>query len=90
MKLGLFVALVISTFSFDALAEEYRPQPLERAPEGEVECSWSKLTKEEYDECLQRKRFFNGMSTEEKQQYNAAVDKRILEQRIRRLERRAF
>lgn len=77
---------VILFVSVVSAQEAYTPDPLEAAPEGSVQCSWSKLKRDEYQTCLKRKRFFDAMKPEEKEEYNKGVEKRRLEQRVRQLE----
>lgn len=69
-----------------AADSKFQPDPLEVAPEGSIQCSWSKLKRDEYQNCLDKKRFFDGMKPEEKEKYNEEVEKRLTEERIRQLE----
>ena len=87
MRNLLFILFL--AFSSDyAAAQNYEPDPLEAAPDGAIDCSWSDMKKEEYQECLKKKQYFAKMNPEEKAAYNADVKDRQLEERVRRLERR--
>jgi hypothetical protein len=87
----LFTIILISFQLPNAAAEEYRPDELELAPLGaELECSWSKMNAQEYSECQKKRDFFKKMPENERKEWNAKVEKRILEQRMRRLERRVY
>jgi hypothetical protein len=68
-------------------AAEYKPGELELAPEGKIECSWSKLKNKEYALCQERKKFFGKMTEEERKKYNEGVLKRRTERRLQRIER---
>ena len=56
--------------------QKFQPDPLEFAPEPPIQCSWSQMKSEEFKTCLERKRFFEKMSAEEKKQFNAEVETR--------------
>lgn len=89
MSKKVLIALSVLFASNVASAESgYTPDPLEEAPEGKVECSWSSMKKDEYEECMKRRSFFEKMSAEEKAEYNKDVSKRRTEERLRSLERR--
>ena len=66
----------------------YEPDPLEPAPDGQVECSWSSMKKDEYQECLKKRDFFSRMKPEDKEAYNKEVTERQIEARLESLERR--
>ena len=83
------VILVVLVFPLFAQAQGYEPGPFERAPAGEVQCSWSTMKHQEYQQCLSRRRHFGAMSDEEKKLHNEEVDKRVTEQRLQNLERRS-
>jgi hypothetical protein len=82
-----YTATVFTATPLFAADSKYQPDPLEPAPEGSVQCSWSKMQRDEYQNCLGKKRFFDGMKPEEKEKYNKEVEKRQTEERIRQLER---
>ncbi|MCC6953203.1 MAG: hypothetical protein IT290_03715 [Deltaproteobacteria bacterium] len=82
---GVFASfpLVVSGAGPEALLD-----PLETVPlEGEPECPWSKLNAQELKACQQRKQELSQMSKEERMKWNEEVQKRLLERRLRRIER---
>lgn len=68
-------ALVSS--SSPALADSKKANfELEKAPDQDVECDWSKMTGLQFSECKKRKNYFKGMSGAEKEQHNKDVERR--------------
>ena len=85
--LGAALTVLLTAGSI-AAQDKFVPDPLEPAPEDKVECDWSKLKKEEYAVCQDKKAFFAKMSPEEKKAYNERVRKDRIEARLNDLERR--
>ncbi len=83
-----FLLASLLIFPAAAVAQGYEPDPLEPAPDGQVECSWSSMKGEEYQNCLKKKDFFSKMKPEEKEEYNKEVYERQIIARIESLERR--
>src|SRR5688572_24557467 len=87
--IGVALFGLLASLSRAHADDSFEPGELELAPIGsDIECSWSKMNSKEYGDCQKKREFFKKMPLEKRREWNEAVEKRILERRMRRLERR--